>query len=383
MKRIIIYILLFVLSVFNSSKVFAGIEIDAYIPFGVSLTYINSTVKNKDYVRFACSEVAGRWLFKNKEYEVIKNGIDVSRFKFNKEKRNLIRKSLNVKDNELLIGHVGRFGIQKNHRFLIEVFNKYQKNNYNVKLLLIGTGELKDQVKSQIDELGLSERVIILENKLNIEDYYNSMDIFLLPSLFENIAPTFYEFFNKYGTVMPPLLGTLALCIIQIDHEPIIKIDEAFKNGVPWGSLIMCAATLALGAALQNGDIGLITYLENTLGLALKSLPAIVLLIIFAIWAAIQTNLSSNMVTATLVATVASTILITSSSTLNLSATICIIGMLASFAFATPPSMPHIAIISSSPSCSTKDVLLYGLILMVISIIISLIVAYPLGTLIF
>ena len=50
MKRIIIYILLFVLSVFNSSKVFAGIEIDAYIPFGVSLTYINSTVKNKDYV---------------------------------------------------------------------------------------------------------------------------------------------------------------------------------------------------------------------------------------------------------------------------------------------------------------------------------------------
>lgn len=207
--------------------------------------------------------------------------------------------------------------------------------------------------------------------------------LWILPSLFENIAPTFYEFFNKYGTVMPPLLGTLALCIIQIDHEPIIKIDEAFKNGVPWGSLIMCAATLALGAALQNGDIGLITYLENTLGPALKSLPAIVLLIIFAIWAAIQTNLSSNMVTATLVATVASTILITSSSTLNLSATICVIGMLASFAFATPPSMPHIAIISSSPSCSTKDVLLYGFILMVISIIISLIVAYPLGTLIF
>ena len=150
-------------------------------------------IKNKDYVRFACSEVAGRWLFKNKEYEVIKNGIDVSRFKFNKEKRNLIRKSLNVKDNELLIGHVGRFGIQKNHRFLIEVFNKYQKNNYNVKLLLIGTGELKDQVKSQIDELGLSERVIILENKLNIEDYYNSMDIFLLPSLFEGLALVLIE----------------------------------------------------------------------------------------------------------------------------------------------------------------------------------------------
>lgn len=207
--------------------------------------------------------------------------------------------------------------------------------------------------------------------------------LWILPSLFENIAPTFYQFFNKYGTVMPPLLGTLALCIIQIEHEPIIKIDEAFKNGVPWGSLIMCAATLALGAALQNEDIGLITYLENTLGPALKSLPAIVLLIIFAVWAAVQTNLSSNMVTATLVATVASTVLISTSSSLNMSATICIIGMLASFAFATPPSMPHIAIISSSQSCSTKDVLLYGSLLMIISIIISLGVAYPLGTLIF
>ena len=207
--------------------------------------------------------------------------------------------------------------------------------------------------------------------------------LWILPSLFENIAPTFYQFFNKYGTVMPPLLGTLALCIIQIDQKPIIKIDEAFKNGVPWGSLIMCAATLALGAALQNGDIGLITYLENTFGPTLNSLPAIVLLIIFAIWAAIQTNLSSNMVTATLVATVASTVLISTASPLNISATICIIGMLASFAFATPPSMPHIAIISSSQSCSTKDVLLYGLILMIISIVISLVVAYPLGTLIF
>ena len=89
------------------------------------------------------------------------------------------------------------------------------------------------------------------------------------------------------------------------------------------------------------------------------------------------------MVTATLVATVASTILVSSNSSLNLSATICIIGMLASFAFATPPSMPHIAIISSSESCSTKDVFIYGSILMIISVIISLLVSYPLGLAIF
>ena len=225
--------------------------------------------------------------------------------------------------------------------------------------------------------------------KLNKKDIYTLvifiivLILWIIPSLFEYIWPSFYELFNTYGTSMPPLLGALALCVIRVDNEPLLKVDDAFKNGVPWSSLIMCAATLALGAALQNSDIGLISYLQTTLGPALNSLPEIFLLIIFAFWAALQTNLSSNMVTATLVATVASTILLSTNNTLNISATICIIGMLASFAFATPPSMPHIAIICSDESTSTKDVLIYGSIMMILSVLVSLLVAYPLGTLIF
>lgn len=204
--------------------------------------------------------------------------------------------------------------------------------------------------------------------------------LWIIPSLFENVSPDFYNFFNKFGTAMPPLLGVLILCIVRIDNKPILKVDDAFKNGVPWGSLIMCAATLALGAAFKNEKLGITLFLENNLKNVLVSLPNISLLIIFTLWAALQTNLSSNMVTANLVATVASSILI--ATTLNLEAVICIIGMLSSFAFATPPSMPHIAMISSSEYCSTKDVLIYGIILMFISILLSLLVAYPLGTLI-
>ena len=207
--------------------------------------------------------------------------------------------------------------------------------------------------------------------------------LWIVPSLFEFIYYPIYEAFNKYGTIMPPLLGTILLCIIRVDKKPLISVEDAFKNGVPWGSLIMCAATLALGEAIKNEDIGLITYLQSTLGNSLVSLPALVLLIIFALWAAVQTNLSSNMVTATLVATVASTILTSTFSTLNLEATICVIGMIASFAFATPPSMPHIAIISASESTSTKEVFIYGSILMVISVIVSLLISYPIGLLVF
>lgn len=203
--------------------------------------------------------------------------------------------------------------------------------------------------------------------------------LWIIPSLFKSVSPEFYNAINQYGTAMPPLLGTLLLCIIRVKGEPLCKIDDAFKKGVPWGSLIMCAATLVLGSVLTNDAVGIKSFLQTSLSPHLKSLPAILLLIIFVVWAAIQTNLSSNMVTATLVATIAATILTSASTQLNLNATICLIGMMASFAFATPPSMPHIAIAAGSDYCTTKDVLIFGSALMFISIIISIAIGYPLG----
>ena len=206
--------------------------------------------------------------------------------------------------------------------------------------------------------------------------------LWVIPSLFKNISPEFYNAINKYGTAMPPILGTVILCMIRIDKKPLLNIVDAFKNGVPWASLLMCASTLALGYALTDNGIGIKAFLENNLGPAILSLPSLLILIIFTTWAALQTNVSSNMVTATLVATVAASILSSGNSDLAFNAVIAIIGMMASFAFATPPSMPHIAIVAGSEYATTKDVLIFGSILMVITIIISLLVGYPLGMLI-
>lgn len=204
--------------------------------------------------------------------------------------------------------------------------------------------------------------------------------LWIIPSIFKGVSPSFYNTINKYGTAMPPLLGCLALCIIRVDNEPIIKIEKAFKEGVPWSSLIMCASTLLLGSAMTNSDIGLNTFIQNSLSHGLSSLSPFILLSIFTIWAALQTNVSSNMVTATLVASVAASVLIADSS--SFAPIICIIGFMASLAFATPPSMPHIAIVAGSEYCSTKDVLFYGLIVMLISIVSAICVGYPLGLLI-
>lgn len=190
------------------------------------------------------------------------------------------------------------------------------------------------------------------------------------------------QFISNLKTAMPPILGTVLLCMIQIKKEPLLNIQDTFKNGIPWSSLLMCAGTLTLGAAMTNNAIGLKTFLETNLTTALGGTSQIILLIVFVIWALIQTNLSSNMVTATLVSTVANTLLLSISTTLSIPAVISIIGMLSAYAFATPPSMPHIAITASSGYANTKDTFVYGLILMLISAIISLVVAYPLASLI-
>lgn len=141
---------------------------------------------------FACSEAAGRWLFGDKAYdngevELIKNAIEIDKFSFNPDKRGLIRNTLNIDDNDIVIGHVGRFDEQKNHEFLIKVFNEVCKSNKKYKLVLIGDGLLKSKIECKIEELELSDNIYLLGNIDNVSDYYNVFDLFVLPSLFEGL----------------------------------------------------------------------------------------------------------------------------------------------------------------------------------------------------
>ena len=141
---------------------------------------------------FACSELSGRWLFgektfKNGKIKIINNAIDLEKFKFNKEKRNEIRKKLKIDENIILVGHIGRFVTQKNHEFLIDVFNEIHRRKQNSKLILIGQGNLKENIIEKIKYLGLQDYVIFTGQTTNVSDYYNAMDIFVLPSLYEGL----------------------------------------------------------------------------------------------------------------------------------------------------------------------------------------------------
>ena len=146
---------------------------------------------------FACSEKAGKWLFGTRNYNegkitVIRNAIDFDRFAFSEPKRTELRSKLHITD-KFVVGHVGRFTYAKNHMFLLDVFSEISKKNENAVLILVGDGELHDEVIGKIKELDLEGKVILTGKVQNPEDYYHAFDIMVMPSVFEGLPLTVIE----------------------------------------------------------------------------------------------------------------------------------------------------------------------------------------------
>lgn len=146
---------------------------------------------------FMCSTPAGEWSFGKKavqsgNVEFIKNGIETDRFKFDENTRREVREELGV-GNKTVIGHVGRFMQQKNHTFLLDIFNEIHKKNPNTVLALCGEGRLEDDIKKKACELGLDKDIIFLGVRSDTNRVYQAYDMFLFPSLWEGLPLTGIE----------------------------------------------------------------------------------------------------------------------------------------------------------------------------------------------
>ena len=149
-----------------------------------------SKVYATDYM--CCSELAGRWLFGDKTYDsgkvyLLNNAIDLDKFKYNESLRKKKRKELGISDDTLVIGHIGRFVAQKNHTFLIDIFNEVHKKNSNSLLLLVGQGPLKEEIENKVKELQLNDSVRFLGQRNDANELYQAFDVFCLPSLYEGL----------------------------------------------------------------------------------------------------------------------------------------------------------------------------------------------------
>lgn len=175
---------------------------EANIPVRIAHSHNNETVRDFKYLPklfmqrkftkyatdlFACSEEAGKYLFKNKKFEVLKNAIDSDRFIANNEVREQIRNELGL-DGKFVVGHVGRLHPQKNHDFLIDVFEKIREKKKNAEMILIGTGPLENDIKKNVKNKGLTPYIHFLGNRKDMERIYQGMDIFVFPSIFEGLG---------------------------------------------------------------------------------------------------------------------------------------------------------------------------------------------------
>lgn len=162
------------------------------LKYPLKLFYKRNIKKNANYL-FACGDEAGKWMFNSDNFKVLNNAIDAKDYAFNMNIRNDKRKEFGISDDSILVGHVGRFFPQKNHEFLIDIFNQFHKDYPNSYLMLVGEGELKTSIQDKVKILGLEDYVIFTGLRSDVNELLQAMDVFLFPSLYEGLPVSIIE----------------------------------------------------------------------------------------------------------------------------------------------------------------------------------------------
>ena len=169
------------------------------IKYKIKKRYLKRLILKNATHLLACSTEAGTCLFGNvfkTKGTIIKNSVRIEEIKKTMEKQELkekIKKQYNINENQLIIGHVGRFVEIKNHKFILEIAKELRKQRVNFKLFLVGDGELLEKTKKECYDKGLEESVIFTGNIQNVYEYINVFDVFLLPSFYEGLPLTVIE----------------------------------------------------------------------------------------------------------------------------------------------------------------------------------------------
>lgn len=153
-------------------------------------------LNNKEnIIKLACSNDAGRYMFKrfkDNKFTVLYNFIDTEKYGFNIDARNKIRKQLDV-NNKIVLGHVGRFEKQKNHKFIIKIFREIYIKNKNICLVLVGDGKSKKRIERIVEKWELKDGIKFLGIRNDVNSLMQGMDLFLFPSLYEGLGIVLIE----------------------------------------------------------------------------------------------------------------------------------------------------------------------------------------------
>ena len=212
---------------------------------GKITAFLRRNLYEKCDYRFTCSELAGEAVFGDqnqipRKAIFIPNAIEVDKFKFDEETREQIRYELGIKD-KFVIGHVGRFSHMKNHKYMLQILKqciKIEKENRlpETMLMFLGDGEMKEEIMEEAVAMGISSRVLFLGNKRDVYRYYQAMDYFLLPSLYEGLPGTAVE---AQASGLPGIMSdTVTREAIVTD---LLQVRSIKENPELWAEQIMKA----------------------------------------------------------------------------------------------------------------------------------------------
>lgn len=159
----------------------------------VLLHYFNKLRMPLEKVKtIAVSDLAGKWFFGKKSFDILNNGVETDKLQFSEKKRNQIRKEFEILDEKVVL-HVGAFRNQKNHKRIIEIFKELVQKDTKVKLILVGDGDLREEIASIVKEKGLEQKVIFTGNRTDIDALLSAADVFLFPSFYEGFPIALIE----------------------------------------------------------------------------------------------------------------------------------------------------------------------------------------------
>lgn len=154
-------------------------------------------LNQKSTHRFAVSRLAAGYVFGKRavrleQVRIIPNAIDVGRYRYRPVARENMIQTLRL-ENRLIIGHIGRFELQKNHRYLLSIFACIREHRSNAVLVLIGKGSLQPQIRALAEKSGYADDILFLGLRSDVPDLLQAMDILLLPSFHEGLPGVVLE----------------------------------------------------------------------------------------------------------------------------------------------------------------------------------------------
>lgn len=183
---------------------------------------------NNQTIHLACSDIAGRWMFKNKPFTQIDNAIDTNVFRFSEHHRKAIRNELGINPDAKVIGSVARFVAAKNHAFMINWFAEYSKTHDDTFMLLVGEGPLLNTIMKLCKEKNIGNKVFFTGLRTDIPQLLSAMDCFFLPSHFEGLGFTAIE---AEASGLEVVASISVPSIININnHASFVSLDAPYEE---------------------------------------------------------------------------------------------------------------------------------------------------------